>query len=114
MVVSPVNADNICSPSNCQSISVCEKHFSRTQRDNSFKALKKINELHITDFDNREMSRILEIIKFRNRVHIRVAPENEFISSDFSLSLYNEVIRLLQRLSESIYENGVPLYGKCD
>lgn len=106
-------ANNICSPTDCSAISKCEKHFSKTQRNNSFEALKRINGLHITDFDDEEMNRISEIISFRNRVHIRLAKENEFISSDFSLSLHNEIISFLQRLTENIYNKGVPLYNKC-
>ena len=70
-----------------------------------------MNELNITDFNEEEMNRIKEIIGFRNRVHIRLAEENEFINSDFSMLLYNEVIILLQRLSSCISENGILLYG---
>lgn len=107
-------ANNICTPCNCQLISTCTKHFSKKQRNNSYEALKKLNELKITDFDNLEMQRINQIIDFRNRIHIRLATENEFNSSEFSLSLYNEVILLLQRLSQQIYQNGISMYDKCN
>lgn len=107
-------ANNICSPSNCKNVKSCILHFSKNQRSNSYEALMKINELKITDFSDLEMNRIGEIINLRNRIHIRLATENEFNSSDFSLQLYNEVIGLLQRISTSIYQNGIVLYNSCN
>ena len=44
-------------------------------------------------------------------IHIRLAENNEFNSSDFCLALYNEVIGLLKQISEAIYTNGVKLYA---
>lgn len=107
-------ANNICSPAACVAIPSCERHFSKAQRNNSFEALKKINSLHITDFTEDEMNRISEIIDFRNRVHIRLSEGNEFLCADFSIPLHNEIIGLLQRLADNIYNNGVPLYNKCE
>ena len=107
-------ANNICnSPDSCGFVRGCSKHFTKTQRNNSFEALKRMNELNITDFNEEEMNRIKEIIGFRNRVHIRLAEENEFINSDFSMLLYNEVIILLQRLSSCISGKGILLYDDC-
>ncbi len=107
-------ANNICtSPDSCGVVGGCPKHFNRTQRNNSLEALKRMNELSITDFNEEEMNRIKEIIGFRNRVHIRLAEENEFVNSDFSMSLYNEVIILLQRLSSCISGKGILLYDDC-
>lgn len=107
-------ANNICSPATCKSTLSCERHFSKKQRNNSFEALSKINSLYITDFTETEMKRISEIIDFRNRVHIRLSEGNEFLCSDFTISLHNEIIGLLQRLADNIYCNGVPLYNKCN
>lgn len=107
-------ANNICCcPNECGMTRVCEKHFSKQQRNNSFEALKRMKELSIVDFDDHEIDRIKSIIELRNRVHIRLATDNEFTSADFSLTLYNEVILLLQRLSDGIYTNGISMYGNC-
>ena len=108
-------ANNICCKADSCSISKsCQRHFNKNQRNNSFDALKRINEINITNFTEEELSRIHDIIGFRNKVHIRLSKENEFISSDFSISLCNEVIVLLQRLSERIYSYGVSEYNKCN
>lgn len=106
-------ANNICKPRNCQKIKTCPNHFSKNQRSISFEALKKLNELGITDFSDDELKRIKYIIDLRNKIHIRLSERNEYISSEFSLSLYNELIGLLQKLSERIYNYGVPLYNQC-
>lgn len=91
----------------------CQYAFNKTQRNNSFEALKRINELGITTFSDEELNRVKKVIDLRNRIHIRLADEKEFTSKDFNLALYNEVIQLLQRVSDEIYRNGVPLYRTC-
>lgn len=103
-------ANNICSPDGCKKINNCKRHFNKKQRENSFKALKRLKEIGVVDYDDKKIARIKEIIDLRNRVHIRLAKENEFNSSDFCLSLYNEVVLLTQNLAEDIYKNGVKLY----
>ena len=70
-----------------------------------------MKELNIVDFTEGQLERIKEIIELRNRIHIRLAENNEFNSSDFCLALYNEVIGLLKQISEAIYKNGVKLYA---
>ena len=107
-------SNNICKPENCPKIKDCLNHFSKKQRNNSFEALKKLNELGITDFSDEELRRIKCIIDLRNKIHIRLSEKNEYMSSDFSLPLYNEMIALLQKLSGRIYKYGVPLYGRCE
>ena len=105
-------ANNICMcPSQCGKTNKCKRHFSNTQRNNSYKALCRMRELHIVDYDEAKMERIKEIIELRNRIHIRLAENNEFNSSDFCLAVYNEVIGLLKQISEDIYTNGVKLYA---
>lgn len=91
----------------------CKSAFNQTQRNNSFAALKRINELEITTFSSDELDRIKELIDLRNRVHIRLSNEKEFTSKEFNLKLYNEVIQLMQRVSDEIYQNGVPQYKSC-
>lgn len=109
-------ANNICcSASSCNKQKECVHHFSKNERNNSsFEALVKMNNIGITDFSESELDRIKKIIGFRNRVHIRLAEENEFNSDDFTLKLCNDVLTLLQRLCDKVYENGLPLYNKCN
>ena len=105
-------ANNICEcPSACGKVQKCKYHFSNSQRNNSFAALCRMKELGIVDYSEEKMERIKEIIDLRNRVHIRLAKNNEFNSSDFCLELYNEVIELVQDVSRNIFEKGVKLYA---
>ena len=108
-------ANNICEcPSECQRVAACKVHFSKAQRNNSYEALTRMNELGILSYGEEKMARIKEIITLRNRVHIRLAEKSEFSSEDFCLNLHNEVITLIQELSEAIYNNGIKLYSRCN
>ena len=105
-------ANNICCcPSECGKLQKCKLHFSNNQRNRTYDGLIKMKKLGVVDYDDSQMDRIKEIIDLRNRVHIRLAENNEFNSSDFCLALYNEVIGLLKQISEAIYKNGVKLYA---
>lgn len=105
-------AHNICMcPSQCGKTNKCKVHFSKDQRGKTYDGLIKMRKLGIVNYSDEEMSRIKEIIDLRNRIHIRLAENNEFNSSDFCLALYNEVIGLLKEISEAIYTNGVKLYA---
>lgn len=104
-------ANNICSQANCcGKVRVCATHFSREERSNVRKALEKLTEIKVIDFDREKLSRIQEIIDLRNRIHIRLANGNELKLSDFNLELYNEVIAFLQTIDEQVYKNAVPIY----
>ena len=108
-------ANNICeNPSECNKVKNCGVHFTKEERNNSYKALMRINELGILFYTEEKMARIKEIIELRNRVHIRLAEKSEFNSADFCLDLHNEVIGLIQELSENIYNNGVKFYSCCN
>ena len=91
----------------------CKYSFNQKQRSNSFEALKRINDLQITTFAEDELTRINELIGLRNRVHIRLSDKKEFTEKEFNVDVYNEVIRLLQRIDNEIYQNGVPRYRSC-
>ena len=107
-------ANRICYYSKeCKRKNNCSYSFNKAQRNNAFDSLHRMNELGITSFSIEEMTRIKELIDLRNRVHIRLACEKEFKSGEYNLALYNEVIRLLQKLDEQIIANGVSLYGYC-
>ena len=108
-------ANNICEcPSECQRVTACKVHFSKEARNNSYMALARMNALGIISYSEEKMARVKEIIGLRNRVHIRLAEKSEFSSADFCLKLHNEVIALIQELSEAIYNNGVKFYSYCN
>ena len=103
-----------CDPKDCSKNRRCKKSFNQNQRSSSYAAIKRINDLGITSFSSEELSRIKELINLRNRVHIRLVGEKEISDRYFNLKLYNEVIILLQRTSEELYNNATSFYHKCD
>lgn len=105
-------ANNICSNvKDCPNIRTCPLHFSREERNYAKNALNKLISIGVLDFDENKLARVKEIIDLRNRIHIRLAGGNELSMDDFTLNLYNEVIRLLQNIDEQIFKKGVPLYN---
>ena len=108
-------ANNICSkPDTCGLTKTCKKHFSKEQRNNAFEALKRMKELKIVSLTETQMNRVKEIIDYRNRIHIRLATENEFIGADFTPDLYEQVIHINKKVSNEIYSKGCPMFYKCD
>ena len=82
-------ANQICCNSNrCTKKRKCKNSFNKSQRENSFEAIKRINELQITTFTPEEILRIKELINLRNRIHIRLVEEKELSNKYFNLSLY--------------------------
>lgn len=57
--------------------------------------------------------RIIDIYDLRNKIHIRLNDQNEFLGCEYNRTLYNEVIGLLQKVDDSLWKNAVPLYKKC-
>lgn len=107
-------ANNICcNASNCGKTKTCYYHFSKEERNNARKAVEKLALVGILDFDTDKVSRVQEIIDLRNRIHIRLTKGNEMNLGDFTLSLYNEVVILLQDIDKQIYEKAVPHY-RCN
>lgn len=99
-----------CNTSNCGKTKTCYYHFSKEERNNAQKAVEKLASVGILDFDTEKISRVKEIIDLRNRIHIRLTKGNEMKMDDFTLTLYNEVVALLQDINEQIYEKAVPHY----
>lgn len=100
-----------CNASNCRNTKSCYYHFTKEERNNARKAVEKLALVRILDFNTEKVSRVQEIIDFRNRIHIRLTRGNEMKMDDFTLALYNEVVALLQDIDEQIYEKAVPHYG---
>lgn len=107
-------ANNICyNPSICDKIKTCPHHFSKAERNTASKAIVKLAQIGVLDYDVEKISRVQEIIDLRNRIHIRLTKGNEMNLDDFTLILYNEVVYLLQDIDRQIYEKGVPYY-RCN
>lgn len=101
-----------CNAGSCGKTKTCYYHFSKEERNNARKAVEKLVLVGILDFDIEKMARLQEIIDLRNRIHIRLIKGNEMKMDDFTLTLYNEVVSLLQNIDEQIYKKAVPHY-KC-
>ena len=102
-----------CCPDRCKENQICKMAFSKGERSNSYKALQRINALKITDFTDQEMIRIKELIGLRNQVHLRLAKGKEYFEKEYGLKLYNEVISILQKLCEEIFQNGAKYFYRC-
>lgn len=98
---------------NCQNISKCKNHISKTEKDNMKSALKKLCDIGLLDFSANKVDKICELVDLRNRVHIRLANNNEFLDSKFNLELHNNAILLLREIAEVLNEKVVPYYNKC-
>lgn len=100
-----------CDAGRCGRTNECHYHFSKYQRNNARKAVERLIEVGILDFDEEKATRVQEIIDLRNRIHIQLAKGNELAMNDFNLRLYNEVVILLQEIDEQIYKKAVPHYN---
>lgn len=98
---------------NCRNINKCRNHISKTEKDNMKAALKKLCNIGILNFSTNKVDEIYELVNLRNRVHIRLADNNEFLDSRFNLELHNNAILLLQEIAEELNTKVVPYYSKC-
>ncbi len=98
---------------NCRNINRCRNHISKVEKDNMKSALKKLCDIGVLDFSPEKVSKICELVDLRNRVHIRLANNNEFLDSKFNLELHNNSILLLREITEALNEQAVPYYNKC-
>ena len=98
----------------CKHISRCKKRLNKHNQGNLKLSLPLLCEMGILDFDETEIERIKEIYDLRNRVHIRLAEENEFLDNSFCQETHNELIEILIRTTERLNVHAVPRYGGCD
>ena len=98
----------------CKKINKCEKRLNKREQGSLKYSIPKLCKMGILDFDETEVNRIVEIYDLRNRVHIRLAEENEFLDNSFCQDTHNELIGLLIRVAERLNDYAVPWYGKCD
>lgn len=98
----------------CTKIGKCAIRLNKHGQGSIKESIPKLCEMAILDFDENEINRIVEIYDLRNRVHIRLAEENEFLDNSFCQDTHNELIGLLIRATEQLNNNAVPRYGKCE
>ena len=106
------NIFSICSE--CKNISKCSRRLNKHDQGNLKCSISKLCAMHILDFDSKEINRISELYDFRNRVHIRLAEQNEFLDNVFCRETHNEIIEYLKKITERLNDYAVPQYGKCD
>ncbi len=97
----------------CSNIGRCNKNISKTDRSNMKLAVEKMNQLGIMHFDEIDKNRLLELYDLRNKIHIRLNEQNEFLDNKYNRNLYNETIGFLQRVDDFLWENAVPCYKSC-
>ena len=76
-------------------------------------AVLKLSDMGVLDLSEDEKNRLIELYDYRNKIHIRLNEQNEFLDNKYNRNLYNEVIRLLQKVDEQLCKNAVPLYNDC-
>ena len=76
-------------------------------------AAEKLFELGILDISEMEKNRLIELYNLRNKIHIRLNDQNEFLDCKYNKDLYNETIELLQKVDDCLWKNAVPHYKKC-
>lgn len=97
----------------CNNIGICKNNICRDDRENMKKASKKLYELGVLDLSKEEFSQLQDSYDYRNKIHIRLNEQNEFLDQKYNLKLYNATIMLMQRIDECLWKNAVPLYSSC-
>lgn len=98
---------------NCQSINRCKNHISKEEKNKLKPAIKKLCSIGILNFSTDTANKIRALVDLRNRVHIRLANNNEFLDSKFNLEQHNNAILLLLEIAEELNSKVVPYYNKC-
>lgn len=97
----------------CKNIGKCANNISKKERSTMKTALKKLSSLGILEFETDEKERLLELYDLRNKIHIRLNPQNEFLDNKYNMELYNETIGYLKRVDEFLWKNGTIYYNSC-
>lgn len=98
---------------NCNKIGRCKNNICKSDRENMKKASEKLYELGVLDLSEKELNQLHNSYDYRNKIHIRLNDQNEFLDRKYSLELYNDTILLIQRIDECLWKNAVPLYSSC-
>lgn len=110
---SATNISNQCKIRNCKKIARCEKHISKIEKNYFKEAIDKLCSLNVLNYNQVQTNRLKELIDYRNRIHIRIDDDNEFLDDKFNLSIHKEAIKILIALVEALKDNAVPNYSKC-
>lgn len=97
----------------CDKSPRCSNVINKSSRANMKDALKRLHELGIVTLSSEETDRLIELYDLRNKIHIRLNEQNEFLSDVFNIELYNESIIFLKKMDEMLYENAIPLFDDC-
>ena len=97
----------------CPDIGRCKNNICKKDRENMKSAVLKLSDMGVLDLSEDEKNRLIELYDYRNKIHIRLNEQNEFLDNKYNRNLYNEVIRLLQKVDEQLCKNAVPLYNDC-
>ena len=106
------NVNSFCKK-NCSKAKNCLNYINKNSRGNMRQAVEKLFEIGILSFSEEEKNRLIEFYILRNKIHIRLNKENEFLDNKFNCKLYNEAINMLHNVTECIYTNGIQYYNKC-
>ena len=98
---------------NCLKIKECPHNISKKDRSNMKFSVNKLFELGILNMKVEEKNRLLELYDFRNKIHIRLNEQNEFLDNIYTQKLYNEAIVFLQKVDRLLWVNAVPCYTSC-
>lgn len=97
----------------CKNASKCENKINKKARENMKLAAERLYKLNILDFPEEKFKRLIEFYNYRNKIHIRLNEQNEFLDDKYNLHLYNESIEMLKTIDSKLYEKAVPLYSSC-
>lgn len=97
----------------CKKNGRCRNNICRSDRENMKNAAKKLNDLRILELSAKEFADLMVLYDYRNRIHIRISEQNEFIDNKFNQELYNKAIKFLRIIDDQLLQNGVPLYSTC-
>lgn len=97
----------------CKKIGKCQNNLNKRDRENMKNALDKLYHLGIIGLTSDEYTELIELYDLRNKIHIRLNAQNEFLDNKYNQELYNKAIWLLQKVDEQIWKNGVLRYNSC-
>lgn len=97
----------------CERIGRCKNNISKHDRNNMKHAVEKLFNLKILTLTEQDKERLIQLYDYRNKVHIRLNAQNEFLDNKYNMDLYNEAIKILRKVNKLLLENAVPYYQKC-
>lgn len=91
----------------------CESKINKQARGNMKFAAEKLYDLGILDISKEKFERLIELYDYRNKIHIRLNEQNEYLDDRYNINLYNESIEMLKLIDETLFENAIPFYDNC-